>query len=647
MSPQVLLSLSDSNVISLSGQPTWFTVCPLDPNLPALPKPVHYKQHRQHLRMEHLLSKFVHKAQAFAHLTTGTMKPSVSLSSGFADLGTVERAKSGSATIKHIRKTKQEKYDPQFLQMLYSNGDLPPNRHTINEAKLAKLNSIISVLRGSADSSDGGEGGGGKGGGSSGGELTPPLPEFTNIFKTDKQLVENEPENRGSPQGSRQRQRKRNKLPRTVLHALREDLADSEHSSDSSDYHDDDSSPSNSLNEQSTAWLAMQKRNGTGRINWVRPQSDSFYIPRMKESLNAGRRNKVSNYTFDSPLEVQRVAERTNEIESDEMEENEEGRQQQMHYKLLHIKSLPEEEEEERMKDSSLSRPFSMPADFSSSMKASSPYHRKSYPVPVEVSVHHICVVDVDKEKEELEKLDLIRSRSMNTRSPAMGQEGTSVGGAMTMGERIPIKFEKTEYDSDDSSKIWLRRPSPRTKPRALSLGDMESLSSDEDVFLVRTPIRGQPQQQGSDIIHLTPVSSGGEEHSGRTASEVEPVDSSITLCPADEYEATSSLDSKVQRRTRRTTNSHPTSTVSLYLPADEDNHHSSSTISMYSHADVVRREKKKRPRIATSVRTLKEGDGSRELWTLETGVQKEAEPIQKYRSMSNLVEPVTSGKSK
>ena len=597
----MLLSLSDKNVIYLTGQPTWFTVCPVDPNLPALPKPVYPRQLRN---KDHILSKIVHKAQALAHLTTGSMKTSTSVSGGFPELSNRELGKRIAGTTR-IRKTKQDQYDPHFLRMIYGDVGSPFNSHTINEAKLAKLSSIINVLRESGMNGElGGSEEGGKSGSSNARDFSPILPEFTNIFKTDVQLLEKKKQ---EDVARRRKHKKSQKLPKTVLHALCEGLVDNQHLSDSSDILDDDTSPINSLNGQSTAYVRdrvnVDTSNGT----------DCFQISSMRQSLNAGKRNRVSNYTFESLPAVQSVAQTAIDVDNVDIDKCEAAKEQQMHYKLIDTKSLAEEDEV-RMKAPTSSRPFSMPASSSSNDKVASP-DCKCYPVPVEVSVHHICVVDVDREK-KLAKAEN-RSRSMNNRSSLLGLEGS--GGKSTMPDRLPTKSAGTENEYKESAVVLLRPPSGRNKLRSRSVGDMECLSSDEEVLLVRTPVAGHSNQQNSELT---------QEQSDGTGNRFETVDSLTEVSP-EESGATSSLDINIiQTRT------------SKYSPMP-----SSTSL---SSVNVLRRVKQKGPRQAFSVMRMEnDRGGARESWMLGVGQPREGEPLVKCCSMSNLTDAVSSQKSR
>lgn len=62
---QVLLDLSDGDIVDLRGKPVWYTISAVDPNLPRLPKPVYHKQKQG---LEHLLG------QALSYLKQHTFK---------------------------------------------------------------------------------------------------------------------------------------------------------------------------------------------------------------------------------------------------------------------------------------------------------------------------------------------------------------------------------------------------------------------------------------------------------------------------------------------------------------------------------------------------------------------------------------------
>lgn len=326
--------------MSLNGQPVWFTVCPQDPNTPTLPPPCHYdKNHGNHTSMEQLFSKFKQKAWLFGSLSAASVvKHSTSLTNDLRALGLdtggaghVPGGRTGSAdsSPRSLRKGKSA-YGQEFLQTLKSemerDGGTCACAHTINEAKLAKLHSILNVLR-DDDAED------------SGADSSPEqqqqqqrqhqrqsqLPEFLDIFESPHRVrggsasidysTHNNNNSNGSSNSSKVKMRhptidgngtgtkKRKKRSRALMNILRGNLADA--SSASSDSGEEPSSPT-TLNEQSTTWLRSHKAGGgggggCGPGNDTRPRSDSFQaIPKLRESLNAGKRNRaVSTYDFD------------------------------------------------------------------------------------------------------------------------------------------------------------------------------------------------------------------------------------------------------------------------------------------------------------------------------------------------------------
>ena len=59
----MLLRLSDNEIVNLDGDPTWYTVCPEDPNLPPLSAPITHRG-KQRERVEQLFNRF---KQTFNH----------------------------------------------------------------------------------------------------------------------------------------------------------------------------------------------------------------------------------------------------------------------------------------------------------------------------------------------------------------------------------------------------------------------------------------------------------------------------------------------------------------------------------------------------------------------------------------------------
>lgn len=532
----MLLGLSDSHTVSLGGQPVWFTVCPIDPNLPSLPNPVHYKMSRNHSGMEQILNKFKQKAWVLANLTAGSIKLSASMANIFESSSDSERvASSGSAAKSRSKspshhKTKHSSSSPEFLAMLKSEME---GSQTINEAKLAKLHSIMSVLRSSDDPS-------GKKvppGNSSGGQSTKKegKPAFVDIFDSVKRNT--------TYSSSTKKRRKKSKLSKAMLRVLHEDSPDV--SSDSGDNLDEDPPTSSPLNKQSLAWLQSRKSDPYyGSSSSDRPRSDSFQvIPKLRESLNAGKvsRVHVSTYTFDDPdlspencmsdeQEERHMTSRgigggdhvisvtheyvrnhgTPTCDDDESHVTSEGSVVPLHYRVIDTKN----QAEEASQDSRFLSPVS-----------------KHYSVPIEVSVHRINVVDVDKEEEVM---DIGRSRSFDTtKSRRAGKRATGRKHDSVLS--YSAAYEEEGITDAEGSAISL------TKPRSKSLDDID-LKSDGEVLIIRTPISSANHSlDNSPNLQRRVVSGSGP-------AEVKPV-----VRPASNLEGggsveTSSLDFKANR---------------------------------------------------------------------------------------------------
>lgn len=482
----MLLGLTDDNIISLNGQPTWFTMCPMDPNLPPRPEPVHYK-HNKNKSVEQLLSKFK-KAWNLANNPSGgnssqSIKTSVSMSGGIHDLesGSVSRHHHRGLNLTATRNSREQmtkqlqSYDSGFMNLLQSEVSKEMVTHTINEAKLAKLNSILNVLRG-AD--NGGEGEEGDNGGASSDIDTcnqqaaaaarSSLPKFVSIFESEKFNSDDETSvgSSGSGPARRRKQQRRNKLSKAMLQVLESSAVDAECSSDSGDNLDNlqasDSTDGGSsrrnkviLNQQSRAWLDESRR-----------RSDSFQkIPKLRESLNAGKLNKVTNYSFDDSgnggsapysrgssglSHSNHMTHGKSHMTSVEELENEATavEKPQVHYKLVDTK-----DDRDSKYDDKDSPPSSLQSKFASP-------DCKCYPVPVEVSLHRISIIDVDNNTKE----ELWRTKSCDERN------------------RTPKSSRRTLPQEEDISAI------EGSKIRSKSLGDMEKLDFNEEVLVVKSP---------------------------------------------------------------------------------------------------------------------------------------------------------------
>lgn len=476
---QVLLGLSDTSIVSLSGQPVWFTVCPQDPNTPSLPPPFHgNKQHGYHNSMEYIFSKLKQKAWLFGgSLSVATVKHSTSLTNDLHALGLdvgprggagPGGGKTGSAdsSPRPLRKGTSQ-YGQEFLQTLKCEmeregtaASTAGGAHTINEAKLAKLHSILNVLRDDAEDS----------GTDSSPDQQPQLPEFLDIFESpgprgdSKMPPSNSNVKKRHPSTNGTAAKKRKKRSRALMHVLRGNLTDA--SSDSGDNFEKDRL-SSSLNEQSAAWLRSRKATGGlggGRgIDNSRPRSDSFQtIPKLRESLNAGKRNTVSTYDFDEQRGGTRSRPRK-ASQSGLVHRSDDGHSHGERGSV--VASTGADSAGARGGGGQLLYQMVVVEDDTPSP---SPASHQDYSVPVEVSLHRINVTDVDKPAAEEE----IRSKSFSMSRPLSHGDVVDSGGG---------------GEGEGTGNYLLTM---KDKARSRSLGDV--MSTDDEVLVVRTPVHLQ-----------------------------------------------------------------------------------------------------------------------------------------------------------
>lgn len=162
---QVLLDLSDGDIVDLRGTPVWYTISSADPNLPRLPKPVYYKQKQ---RLEHLLG------QALSYLKQHTFKlsstqqqetePQASASSSSLpekeNLSSPVKRRSPSLSSRKQRKqtgkmrqrfgtlSKVPKMLDALSQAAQSELDeIPTSQKNNDNSRFARLSTIVQVLR--------------------------------------------------------------------------------------------------------------------------------------------------------------------------------------------------------------------------------------------------------------------------------------------------------------------------------------------------------------------------------------------------------------------------------------------------------------------------------------------------------------------
>jgi len=672
------LSLSDSSVLSLTGQPMWFTVCPLDPNLPPLPKPVHHKQQlspsSQKRQSSGALSRLVQKAHAITSSTASpsSVRQSVTLTEGFHYFGTAKKP-SPKSSPRHSRKAKSGHFDGgNILGLLEGTdvGSLPATRHTLNEAKLAKLSSIITVLRQSVGE-DTGEDTGGNIAATAGNDAAAgrnqnkreSTPEFLKMFeeqgkegekvKDDHIQLENPPND-----SDKKKAKRKSRPPRTMLKAVREDGANNCRTSDSGEPGDTPPASENpTLNQQSLEWLASRKMSSG-------EDSNLQQIPILRESLHGSRPNRVNHYMFES-LSSETKRSLASEFKNRPFSESTEvtsGLHQQLHYKLVDTRVQGETEEktyqEPHKKGVTVTtlknapRPLSLPA----SHTVSSP-ECKCYHVPVEVSVHRISVVDVDRQEEQA-KADIARTRSVDTRPP--GAWSKKDGSSQAAMERSLLSSSQAAGDEMAAGRfsggVMLRAPVSSgsiRKSRSRSMGDVELLSSDEEVLLVRAPPRSELKEACLD----TPTDRqsfsmyGGDtlgcSSSGKKGGELAPPHRILEPESSQNYRTTSipcdlansDVMSSLDRISKPSSNRQS-------QPSEEDTPPSSMPTVVLRRAKVSQRAKV--PLSSPDMLGVKV-TSKRSSWMERDTPDKQHEgKMTKYRSMDNLVDTVEAeGKRK
>ena len=147
---QVLLGLSDQQIVNLTSEPTWYTLCPEDPNLSKLPPPVHFKHKSS---VDTLLQKLKQKAHSLT--VVRPLKQSTSLSSELKSTsmlslpGSVEKR---SMTLlrkkqrKETRKTHSGSFSPQLVDPVLP-GEVNMKSCLKEPCRQQKLSSILNVLR--------------------------------------------------------------------------------------------------------------------------------------------------------------------------------------------------------------------------------------------------------------------------------------------------------------------------------------------------------------------------------------------------------------------------------------------------------------------------------------------------------------------
>lgn len=402
---QVLLSLSDQQFVNLASEPTWYTLCPEDPNLSKLPSPV-YSKHKN--SVDNLLQKLKQKAHSLT-----TVKPISSELRSTSMLSLQGPAEKRSMTLarkkrrKETRKTYSGSFTPQLVDsVLQPEAQL---KSCLKETcRQQKLSSILKVLR--EDSVD------------------------TASSET----------------------KKHNKL---II-----------------DEHTDGNSLHIVHDAQSSSTLQRRPRN--------KSTANKMFAERMSLPGKTDKRNiKENGKSFLEELD-ELMGQRNFGLQptSERRDKTPVFKKEQMHYKL--VDSYQSEDEHDKPHRPSLCR-TSKPSDFS----------RYS----AEVSLHRIRVEDTDRKEQSKKK------------SCTLPNEHTSQRRPTTL---LPAKggLDKTP-------------PKPPKTYRSKSMGHIEKLGSDEELFIVRShhmtnsvPVESAYKTVGSvddlDLIELMSHSSSYDGHS-------------------------------------------------------------------------------------------------------------------------------------
>ena len=512
---QVLLGLSD-DIVNLGGDPTWYTLCPEDPNLPRLPPPVHYKS-KSHVTMEQLLNRFKNNFSTLKFKSSRSMMSQLDLSTSDSTfslpIAAMKRRRSvPKGRLMTTQNSRPDSNGFQYAESVQEEGDSSTSVENEEEdqAQVMKLSSILRVLKDSAESDE--------------------ANSNDDTVDTDRRLT-----------------KKKNRL-QSILQVLRDDSAP-QSGSDSGDNVEDSiestdgarylsvASPDDGTFSTLDRRVRKRKQRNLASENSSRPKSDSFdVIPDLRDSLHGNGKVKVPTFSFLEEQEKTSLRSKLQQMSSlDSVESMDDDEKSDAtfaeHYKLVHESqsdsdqephpptALPSLTEEEA---SNLSPSASLPATMGSERRSNFTYY------PVDVSVHRISIVDVDKEQQERE------ARRRNTISLTS-----------------PTKKQNKSLALDLAAMTEIKDTNSMLKSRSRSLGDMEALESEEELILVRSPMTAGHElgsESRDDIDTVAPLSKGVEVEFSRA-------DEREDLCVQEETRkeslTMSSLDFSEQLRPR------------------------------------------------------------------------------------------------
>ncbi len=499
---QVLLGLSD-DIVNLGGEPTWYNVCPEDPNLPTPPPPIHYKS-KSHASVEQLLNKFKNNFATLKFKSSRSVLSNIDLSASDSTLSLPLAVMKRRRSVPRGRLLRTQNSRPNSSGYQYAESPQEEdgygniNSEEESKAQMMRLASILKVLKDTAESEDS----------LSAGEA---LEAENQAIKKNKlhsilQVLRNEtpPESTGD---------------------ISKDLESTE-STDGSHLHLPASSTA-PFDDGTFSTLDRRVRKKKQRSDQPsRPKSDSFNtIPSLRNSLSGSGKSKVPTYSFLEEMQVSVQLQTQRESSTEDINSLDDDERSDLsfaeHYRLI----------DEGQSDSEQEPPPSIqameygvdpcaPLQPTVDMTATSSKRSDCTYYPVEVSLHRINVVDVDRERVEREK----RRKAASLPSPAKKP-------SRPLALSLATTMEMTH-----------------AKARSRSLGDMDELESEEELIMVRSPMTPGGELDGGsrdflDMIEPFPRGERVERDNGAAPIHREARGDSLTV---------SSLDFSEQPRPRQ-----------------------------------------------------------------------------------------------
>jgi hypothetical protein len=490
--------------VNLGGEATWYNVCPEDPNLPTPPPPIHYKS-KSHVSVEQLLNKFKNNFATLKFKSSRSVLSNIDLSASDSTLSLPLAVMKRRRSVPRGRLLRTQNSRPNSSGYQYAESPQEEDGYVNSEeetkAQVMRLASILKVLKDTAESEDS----------LSAGEALEAENQATKKNKLHSIL-----------------QVLRNETPSESTGDISKDLEPTE-STDGSHLHLPASSTA-PFDDGTFSTLDRRVRKKKQRSDQPsRPKSDSFNtIPSLRNSLSGSGKSKVPTYSFleemQGSVQLQTQQESTTE-DIDSLDDDEKSDLSfAEHYRLIDEGQSDSEQEPppsiqavEYGVDPCASLPPTVNMTATSSKRSDCTYY------PVEVSLHRINVVDVDREMVEREK----RRKAASLPSPARKP-------SRPLAINLATTMETTQALS--------------AKVRSRSLGDMDELESEEELIMVRCPMTPGGELDGGsgdflDMIEPFPRGERVERDDGAALIHREARGDSLTV---------SSLDFSEQPRPRQ-----------------------------------------------------------------------------------------------